>query len=74
MDLAVAGDRLLVFGYSNMGEEGARVAAYVRVYDNQSGAFVSQFGVRTKKCARWTGTFPSRAFRWNMLYITSYSF
>ena len=72
VDLAVAGDRLLVFGYNNMGEDGPRVAAYVRVYDNQTGAFVSQFGVdfETRNSTRHA----SIAAQGDMLYITSYSF
>ena len=73
VDLAVAGDRLLVFGYNNMGEDGPRVAAYVRVYDNQTGAFVSQFGARDLEMRNIT-RHASIAAQGDMLYITSYSF
>ena len=72
-DLAVAGDRLLVFCYNNMGEDGALVAAHVRVYDNQTGAFVSQFGVRDFEMRNGTGHVCIAA-QGDMLYIANYSF
>ena len=73
VDLAVAGDRLLVFCYNNMGEDEALVAAHVRVYDNQTGAFVSQFGVRDSVTRNNTRN-TSIAAQGDMLYITCYSF
>ena len=78
-DLAVAGDRLLVLSYNDTGgagrpmEDGATVEARVRVYDNQTGAFVSQFGVRDFEMRNGTGHVCIAA-QGDMLYIANYSF
>ena len=77
-DLAMAGDRLLVLCYYNTGEGGyamddATVEACVRVYDNQTGAFVSQFGVRDFEMRNGTGHVCIAA-QGDMLYVISCSF
>ena len=54
-------------------EDGITVEARVRVYDNQTGAFVSQFGVRDFEMRNGTGHVCIAA-QGDMLYIANYSF